>query len=211
MSAATRSESSPLLRPRHADEPSFGARHLGLAIGTLAVLGSAAAVVAGARGVGFTPYIGSSETLIEATSDLEDLVVVGRHQHPVQSLGRQRRLDGPRHQRLAPQGSNVLARHSFAPAASGDGGESEEWNTGGSAALPIRFVHTAPTRSNSGLQTLVAQYVAVSGKPAERLTLADVRANTGKVKAIQSKITRYGASTGGLAKAMVQIAKIDGL
>ena len=74
----------------------------------------------------------------------------------------------------------------------------------GSAALPIRFVHTAPTRSNSGLQTLVSQYVAVSGKPAERMTLADVRANTGKVKAIQSKITRYGASTGGLAKAMVQ-------
>lgn len=74
----------------------------------------------------------------------------------------------------------------------------------GSADLPIRFVHTAPTRSNSGLQTLVAQYVAVSGKPAERLTFADVRANTAKVRAIQDKITRYGASTGGLAKAMVQ-------
>lgn len=74
----------------------------------------------------------------------------------------------------------------------------------GSADLPIRFVHTAPTRSNSGLQTLVAQFVAVSGKPAERLTLADVRANTAKVRAIQNKITRYGASTGGLAKAMVR-------
>jgi hypothetical protein len=70
MSAAIRSESSPLLRPRHADEPSFGARYIGLAIGALAVLGSAAAVVAGARGVGFTPYLGSSKTLIEATSDL---------------------------------------------------------------------------------------------------------------------------------------------
>ena len=69
--------------------------------------------------------------------------------------------------------------------------------------LPIRFVHTAPTRSNSGLQTLVAQFVAVSGKPAEALTLEDVRANTPKVAAIQKKITRYGASTGGLAKAMV--------
>lgn len=69
--------------------------------------------------------------------------------------------------------------------------------------LPIRFVHTAPTRSNSGLQTLVAQFVAVSGKPAESLTLDDVRANTPKVEAIQNKITRYGASTGGLAKAMV--------
>ena len=69
--------------------------------------------------------------------------------------------------------------------------------------LPIRFVHTAPTRSNSGLQTLVAQFVAVSGKPAETLTIDDVRANTAKVEAIQNKITRYGASTGGLAKAMV--------
>mmetsp|Transcript_671 Transcript_671/g.2737 ORF Transcript_671/g.2737 Transcript_671/m.2737 type:complete len:388 (-) Transcript_671:110-1273(-) len=70
MRAATRSESSPLLRPRHADEPSFGARYIGLAIGALAVLGSAAAVVAGARGVGFTPYLGSSKTLIEGTSHL---------------------------------------------------------------------------------------------------------------------------------------------
>ena len=70
--------------------------------------------------------------------------------------------------------------------------------------LPIRFVHTAPTRSNSGLQTLVAQFVAVSGKPAETLTIDDVRANTAKVEAIQNKITRYGASTGGLAKAMVK-------
>jgi Ca-activated chloride channel family protein len=74
----------------------------------------------------------------------------------------------------------------------------------GSADLPIRFVHTAPTRSNSGLQTLVAQFVAVSGKPAERLTLDDVRENTAKVRAIQNKITRYGASTGELAKAMVR-------
>ena len=71
MSAATRSESSPLLRPRHADERSFGARYIGRAIGALAVLGSAAAVVAGARGVGFTPYPGSSKTLIEATNHLE--------------------------------------------------------------------------------------------------------------------------------------------
>ena len=40
------------------------------AIGALAVLGSAAAVVAGARGVGFTASLGSSKTLIEGTSDL---------------------------------------------------------------------------------------------------------------------------------------------
>ena len=30
--------------------------------------------------------------------------------------------------------------------------------------LPITYVHTAPTRSNSGLQTLVAQFAAVAGK-----------------------------------------------
>ena len=40
------------------------------AIGALAVLGSAAAVVAGARGVGFTASLGSSKALIEDTSEL---------------------------------------------------------------------------------------------------------------------------------------------
>ena len=73
-----------------------------------------------------------------------------------------------------------------------------------SADQPIRFVHTAPTRSNSGLQTLVAQFVAVSGKPADELSRADVRANAAKVRAIQEHIPRYGASTNGLAQAMVR-------
>ena len=40
------------------------------ACGALAVLGSAAAVVASARGVGFTASLGSSKAMIEATSDL---------------------------------------------------------------------------------------------------------------------------------------------
>ncbi len=30
--------------------------------------------------------------------------------------------------------------------------------------LPVNYVHTAPTRSNSGLQTLVTQFASVSGK-----------------------------------------------
>ncbi len=73
-----------------------------------------------------------------------------------------------------------------------------------SPALPIHYVHTAPTRSNSGLQTLTAQFAAVSGKRPEELTPADIQANQGKVSQIQSKITRYGTSTSSLAKSMVE-------
>lgn len=73
-----------------------------------------------------------------------------------------------------------------------------------SPALPIHYVHTAPTRSNSGLQTLTAQFAEVSGKRPEELTPADIEANQGKVSQIQSKITRYGTSTGSLAQSMVE-------
>nr|WP_299489245.1 VWA domain-containing protein [Acaryochloris sp. IP29b_bin.137] len=72
-----------------------------------------------------------------------------------------------------------------------------------SQPLPLRYVHTAPTRSNSGLQTLAAQFASVSGKRPEQLTVADVKTHQGKVGAIQQKITRYGTSTTSLAKAMV--------
>jgi Ca-activated chloride channel family protein len=71
-------------------------------------------------------------------------------------------------------------------------------------AVPIHYVHTAPTRSNSGLQTLVAQFAAVSGKRPEQLTVADIGQYQDKVQQIQRKITRYGTSTDSLAKAMVQ-------
>ena len=70
--------------------------------------------------------------------------------------------------------------------------------------LPITYVHTAPTRSNSGLQTLVAQFASVAGKRPEDLTIEDVQKYQDQVKQIQSKITRYGKSTGSLAKAMVE-------
>ncbi|MGK7928909.1 MAG: extracellular solute-binding protein [Spirulina sp.] len=70
--------------------------------------------------------------------------------------------------------------------------------------LPITYVHTAPTRSNSGLQTLDAQIASVSGKLPEELTLADVQQYQDQVRQIQSKITRYGKSTGSLARSMVQ-------
>jgi Ca-activated chloride channel family protein len=68
----------------------------------------------------------------------------------------------------------------------------------------IHYVHTAPTRSNSGLQTLVSQFASVSGKRPEDLTIADVQQYQGDVQKIQAKITRYGVSTHSLAEAMVQ-------
>jgi len=67
---------------------------------------------------------------------------------------------------------------------------------------PIRFVHTAPTRSNSGLQTVVAMVAEVSGKRPEQLTLADVQASAPAVAAIQKHVTRYGSSTDELARTM---------
>ena len=70
------------------------------------------------------------------------------------------------------------------------------------APIPISYVHTAPTRSNSGLQTLVAQFAAVADKAPEKLTVADIQQHQDKVKKIQSKITRYGKSTGSLARSM---------
>lgn len=74
----------------------------------------------------------------------------------------------------------------------------------GSPPLKIHFVQTAPNRSNSGLQTLVAQFAAVSGKRPEQLTPADISRFQGQVQQIQSKVTRYGVSTNSLAQAMVQ-------
>ncbi len=71
-------------------------------------------------------------------------------------------------------------------------------------AIPLTYVHTAPTRSNSGLQTLVAQFASVANKPAEDLTLADVKQYQEQVKQIQKKITRYGKSTGNLARSMTE-------
>ena len=68
----------------------------------------------------------------------------------------------------------------------------------------IHYVHTAPTRSNSGLQTLTAQFAEVSGKRPELLTVKDVSTYQTQVQQIQKKITRYGVSTSSLAKAMAQ-------
>lgn len=73
-----------------------------------------------------------------------------------------------------------------------------------SSPLPIHFVHTAPTRSNSGLQTLVAQYASVSGKRPEELSIGDVSTYEKDITQIQAKVTRYGESTSSLAKSMAR-------
>ncbi|MCA1994452.1 MAG: ABC transporter substrate-binding protein, partial [Coleofasciculus sp. S288] len=73
-----------------------------------------------------------------------------------------------------------------------------------SPKLPIHYVQTAPTRSNSGLQALVAQFVSVSGKRPEDLTVADVQKYQTQIQTIQSKVTRYGVSTDSLASDMVK-------
>lgn len=70
--------------------------------------------------------------------------------------------------------------------------------------LPIYFVQTAPTRSNSGLQTLVAQFASVANKAPQDLTIGDIEKYQDKVKAIQEKVTRYGVSTASLANSMVE-------
>jgi Ca-activated chloride channel family protein len=67
---------------------------------------------------------------------------------------------------------------------------------------PIRFVQAAPTRSNSGLQALVAMVVEVSGKRPEQLSLADVQTHAPAIAAIQKHVTRYGSSTDELARSM---------
>ena len=70
--------------------------------------------------------------------------------------------------------------------------------------LPIYFIQTAPTRSNSGLQTLVAQFASLANKPSQDLTINDVQKYQDQVKGIQAKVTRYGASTSSLANSMVE-------
>ncbi|NEN88374.1 MAG: ABC transporter substrate-binding protein [Okeania sp. SIO3H1] len=73
-----------------------------------------------------------------------------------------------------------------------------------SPQLPIHYVHTAPTRSNSGLQTLVAQFASVANKRPEQLTVANVKQYQPQIQKIQSKVTRYGVSTSSLAEDMVK-------
>ncbi|MCG6138534.1 MAG: ABC transporter substrate-binding protein [Nostoc sp. LLA-1] len=74
----------------------------------------------------------------------------------------------------------------------------------GGDILSINYVQTAPTLSNSGWQTLVAQYARVSGKSPEDLTLADVQELQPQMQKIYSQIPRYGVSTNSLAEAIAK-------
>jgi Ca-activated chloride channel family protein len=67
---------------------------------------------------------------------------------------------------------------------------------------PIRFLHTAPTRSNSGLQTVVAMVSEIARKPPEQLRISDVKASAPALAALERHVTRYGSSTDELARAM---------
>lgn len=71
--------------------------------------------------------------------------------------------------------------------------------------LAVYYVHTAPTRSNSGLQTLVAQYVNLSSKRPEQLTVADVSAlRARKSSKFKARLLASRVSTNSLTKAIVQ-------
>lgn len=78
------------------------------------------------------------------------------------------------------------------------------WATKGQAQWGrFRFGHTHPEYSNSGLQTLLAEVYAGSGKVAG-LTLADVtKPDVGTfVQGIERSVVHYGSSTGFFAKRM---------
>jgi Ca-activated chloride channel homolog len=68
----------------------------------------------------------------------------------------------------------------------------------------INYLQTAPTLSNSGWQTLVAQYASLVGKSPEQLTLADVQTLQPQIQEIYSQIPHHGASTHSLAQAIAK-------
>ncbi|WP_414543295.1 extracellular solute-binding protein [Nostoc sp. CCY0012] len=74
----------------------------------------------------------------------------------------------------------------------------------GGDIFSINYVQTAPTLSNSGLQTLVAQYARVSGKSPEDLTLADVQQLQPQMQKIYSQISAYRGSTRSLSEAIAK-------
>lgn len=68
----------------------------------------------------------------------------------------------------------------------------------------INYVQTAPNLSNSGLQTLVAQYATLAGKSPEQLTLADVEKLQPQIQKIYSHISSFDASTDSLVQAIAE-------
>lgn len=68
---------------------------------------------------------------------------------------------------------------------------------------PVRFAHTHPAKSNSGLNALIAEEYAFSGKQ-KGLTLQDVTSNSEKIKKVEETIVHYGESTSLLQKKIME-------
>jgi Ca-activated chloride channel homolog len=77
---------------------------------------------------------------------------------------------------------------------------------GDSSSNPVRFAHTHPAKSNTGLNTLIAEEYAFSGKT-KGLTLEDVAKNSDKLKTVEQTVVHYGESTSLLKDKMVAKGK----
>lgn len=78
------------------------------------------------------------------------------------------------------------------------------WGMYGKSILnPVRFAHTHPAKSNSGLNALIAAEYAFSGKK-KGLSLDDVRTNSDKLKQLEQTIVHYGESTSLMQKKIVE-------
>ncbi len=80
----------------------------------------------------------------------------------------------------------------------------EGWGEYGDISLnPVRFSHTHPAKSNSGMNALIAEEYAFSNKT-KNLTLDDIKNNSSKLKAVEQTIVHYGESTSLLQKKIVE-------
>lgn len=79
------------------------------------------------------------------------------------------------------------------------------WGIYGNASLnPVRFSHTHPAKSNSGLNSLIAEEYAFSNKT-KGLTMEDIQNNSDKLKAVEQTIVHYGDSTSLLQKKIIEM------
>lgn len=72
------------------------------------------------------------------------------------------------------------------------------------SSVDIKLAHTDPTLSNSGFMSTIMAISAVSGVPAQNLTMSDLTNKTNQAwfRTIESRAVFYGTSTGFLAKYM---------
>ncbi len=78
------------------------------------------------------------------------------------------------------------------------------WGIYGKSILnPVRFAHTHPAKSNSGLNALIAAEYAFSGKQ-KALDINDIKSNSEKLKQLEQTIVHYGDSTALLQKKILE-------